>query len=217
MTETNVIRVLLVDDHPVVRAGLRTVSEVDDAILIVGEAASAAEALIAVRQLQPDALLLDIRLPDRSGMELCRELKADAKAPRILFLTSFADNELVLAAMQTGADGYLLKNNEPRDIAAALRTVMRGGAIFDPVVTRQALSGFVEKNAPSAAPLKSLSAQELRVLDAIATGMTDKEAALALGLQAKTVRNYLERVYEKLGVTTRTQAAVMYDRQMRSK
>ena len=211
--EEPIIRLMLVDDHPVVRAGLRTIAEVDESIVIVGEAATAAETLIAVQQLRPDALLLDIRLPDRSGLDLCRELKAAPNGPRILFLTSFADNDLVLAAMQCGADGYLLKNNEPRDIAAALRTVMRGGAIFDPIVTRQALTGFSDKKTSD--PWKTLSAQEMKVLEGIADGLTDKEVALVLGLQPKTVRNYLDRAFEKLAVNTRTQAALLYDRQFR--
>jgi two-component system response regulator DevR len=206
------IRLMLVDDHPVVRAGLRTVSEVDEAIVIVGEAANASEAMIGARQLRPDALLLDVRLPDRSGLEVCREIKAMPNPPRILFLTSFADNDLVLAAMQAGGDGYLLKNNEPRDIAAALRTIMRGGAIFDPVVTRQALKGISGRPPAPMMGVKTLSRQEMRVLEAVARGLTDKEVAQALGLQTKTARNYLDRVFEKLGVHTRTQAALQYER-----
>src|SRR5690349_12884945 len=109
LIEPSTIRLILVDDHPVVRAGLRTVSEVDEAIVIVGEAANAAETMLAVEQLRPDAILLDVRLPDRSGLDVCRAIKAMRNPPRILFLTSFADNDLVLAAMQCGADGYLLK------------------------------------------------------------------------------------------------------------
>lgn len=211
------IRLLLVDDHPVVRAGLRTVSEVDESILIVGEASTGREAIEAAKRLEPDALLLDVRLPDQSGLEVCRELKATPNPPKILFLTSFADNELVLAAMQCGADGYLLKNNHPKEIAAALRTIMQGGAIFDPVVTRSAMTRMVAAGAPTAKdPLDDLSAQEIRVLECVATGQTDKEVAVTLGLQPKTVRNYLDRVFEKLGVNTRTQAALLYDRRIRA-
>lgn len=206
---------LLVDDHPVVRTGLRTITEVDAGIVVVGEAGSAAEALLAVRQLQPDVLLLDVRLPDRSGLEVCRELKAARAAPRVLFLTSFADNQLVLAAMQAGGDGYLLKDNEPRDIVAAVRTVMRGGSMFDPVVTRAVNRELKSVLPPAADPLAGLSDQERRVLAEVAAGKTDKDIAAALGLQPKTVRNYLERVFEKLGVHTRTQAAVLFDRQHR--
>src|SRR5262245_26364250 len=120
MVEKPIIRVVLVDDHPVVRAGLRTITEIDENIVVAGEAANAAEAMIAVRDLRPDVLLVDVRLPDRSGLDVCRDLKAASCSPRVLFLTSFADNSLVLAAMQAGGDGYLLKDNQPRDIVRAI-------------------------------------------------------------------------------------------------
>ncbi|MEY4327005.1 MAG: hypothetical protein RIS24_3176, partial [Verrucomicrobiota bacterium] len=136
MNSSPTVRVLIVDDHPVVRAGLRVITEVDPGILVIGEAGSGAEALVAVRESLPDVVLLDVRLPDRNGIDVCRELKSRPGAPRILFLTSFADNALVLAAMQAGGDGYLLKDNEPRDIVAAIRTVLAGGMLFDPIVAR---------------------------------------------------------------------------------
>jgi two-component system response regulator DevR len=216
VTPPSSIHVLLVDDHPVVRTGLRIITEVDTAITVVGEAASAREAMLAVRELRPDVVLLDVRLPDRSGLEVCRELKATAAPPRVLFLTSFADNPLVLAAMQVGGDGYLLKDNEPRDIVAAIRTVMRGGTMFDPVVTRavnRELKSILPPTAPN--PISTLSDQEMRVLARVAAGKSDKDIAADLGLQPKTARNYLERVFEKLGVNSRTQAAVLFDRHQR--
>jgi DNA-binding NarL/FixJ family response regulator len=135
----------------------------------------------------------------------------------VLFLTSFADNALVLAAMQAGGDGYLLKDNEPRDIVAAIRTVLGGSRMFDPIVARavdRELKSVLPKQPTN--PLGELSEQERRVLAAVADGKTDKEIAVALGLQPKTVRNYLERVFEKLGVNSRTQAAVLFDRHRRS-
>lgn len=203
------IRLILIDDHPVVRSGLRTVAEVDEGIDIVGDAASAAEGLEVAKTLRPDAILLDMRLPDRSGVLLCRDLKALDFHPRVLFLTSFADNELVLSAMDAGADGYLLKSSGPREIAAALRTVLSGGAIFEPI------SNQAGEAAAAGAPLakdvfRHLSPQELRALEAVAAGASDKDAAEVLGLTAKTVRNYLSRAFQKLGVQTRTQAALLY-------
>ncbi|MBI4664465.1 MAG: response regulator transcription factor [Verrucomicrobia bacterium] len=217
MCEESIIRVLVADDHPVVRAGLRaTITEVDPNIVVVGEAANAAETMIAVRDLQPDVLLLDVRLPDRSGLDVCRDLKAARGAPRVLFLTSFADNALVLSAMQAGGDGYLLKDNEPRDIISAIYKVMHDGVIFDPVAARHAVAGLHQTSPLPQKALESLSAQELRVLQAVAAGQTDKEVASVLNLQTKTVRNYLDRVFEKLGVNTRTQAALLYDRHYRS-
>ncbi len=203
-------RVLIVDDHPVVRGGLRIIAEVDTTLEIVGEAANAAEALIAARALRPDVVLLDVRLPDRSGLEVCQALKTGAVPPRVLFLTSFADNALVLDAMEAGGDGYLLKDNEPHQIAAAIQTVLRGGAVFDPVATRQVVEELKSGRRRERKPLERLSAQELRVLAEVVNGKTDKEVASALNLQVKTVRHYLDTVFEKLGVNTRTQAAVIY-------
>jgi DNA-binding NarL/FixJ family response regulator len=216
MKSSPTIRVLIVDDHPVVRAGLRVITEVDPGILVIGEAGSGAEAIVAVRESLPDAVLLDVRLPDRNGIDVCRELKSQPKAPRILFLTSFADNALVLAAMQAGGDGYLLKDNEPRDIVAAIRTVLAGGMLFDPIVARavdRELRSALPGNSPD--PLGELSQQERRVVSAVADGKTDKEIAQMLKLQPKTVRNYLDRAFEKLGVHTRTEAAILFDRHRR--
>ena len=216
MKSSPAIRVLIVDDHPVVRMGLRIITEVDPAIIVTGEAASAAEALLAVRKYRPDVVLLDVRLPDRSGLDVCREIKSQPSAPRVLFLTSFTDNSLVLAAMQAGGDGYLLKDNEPRDIVAAIRTVLGGGRMFDPIVAHavdRELKSVLPKQPTD--PLEELSEQERRVIAAVADGKTDKEIAAALGLQPKTVRNYLGRAFEKIGVNSRTQAAVLFDRNRR--
>lgn len=216
MKTSGPVRVLLVDDHPVVRTGLRVIAEVDPGITVVGEAGSASEALDSVRQLLPDLVLLDVRMPDRSGLEVCRVIRSESLPTRVLFLTSFADNPLVLAAMQAGGDGYLLKDNQPKDIVDAIHTVMRGGTMFDPIVTRaveQELQAV--RPSPPADLLSMLSAQETRVLSRVAEGKTDKEIASDLGLQPKTVRNYLERIFEKLGVRSRTQAAVLFDRRKR--
>ena len=192
------------------RGGLRIIAEVDTSLEIVGEAANAAEALIATRELRPDVVLLDVRLPDRSGLEVCRTLKTQPTPPRVLFLTSFADNALVLDAMEAGGDGYLLKDNEPNQIAAAIQTVLRGGAVFDPVATRHVVEELNSSRRRPRKPLERLSPQELRVLAEVVNGKTDKEVASALNLQVKTVRHYLDNVFDKLGVNTRTQAAVIY-------
>lgn len=200
------IRILIVDDHPVVRAGLRTVSEVDRRLVVIGEAGTLIQARAAFETLSPDVVLLDVRLADGSGVALCAELKHKSPNTKVVFLTSFADNELVLAAMEAGGDGYLLKGCDQEEIAAAIHSVMQGGVVFDPSMARDA----VRAGAMSRTHWDLLSPQETRVLCEVAAGKTDKEVAQVLGLSAKTVRNYLDRVFEKLQVSTRTEAAVKW-------
>jgi DNA-binding NarL/FixJ family response regulator len=203
------IRLLIVDDHPVVRAGLRTIAEMDPGISIVGEAASGKEALLLARSSQPQVALLDIRLPNESGVEICRHLKALLPTLRVIFLTSYAEAHLILAALEAGADGYLLKENDTRDVVQAIRTVLRGEAVFDTEVANQIAGNRPSSNAPS---LDKLTPQERLLLAEVAKGKTDKEAAVALGITPKTARNYLDRVFSKLEVHTRTEAALLYIR-----
>lgn len=204
----NPIRLLIVDDHPMLRAGLRTIQDMAPEIRIVGEAGTAEAALSLADSTEADVMLLDIRLQGQSGIEICWQLKARHPELRVLFLTSYADEELILAALEAGADGYLLKENDTRRLVDAIREVMRGGGVFDPQVTRRLASA---KNPPVNA-LSSLTAQERRLLAQVALGKTDKEAAAALGLTAKTARNYLDRIFLKLNIHTRTEAAMLYAR-----
>jgi len=206
-------RLLIVDDHPVVRAGLRTISEIAPEVTIVGEAATPAAALESVARLRPDVVLLDIRLQDGSGIEVCRQIKHAPAPPQVLFLTSYLDDELILAAMEAGADGYLLKENDTRWLVSALREVARGNPVFDAQVTRRlARPSADDARGGAAQKLRSLTVQERRLLAEVAKGKTDKEAAVALGLQPKTARNYLDRIFTKLEVHTRTEAALLYVR-----
>ena len=207
------IRLLVVDDHPVVRAGLRTIEEMAADIRIVDQAGTAAEALEAASRSKPDVVLLDIRLQGESGIDVCRQLKADSPSIRVIFLTSYADDHLILSALEAGADGYLLKERDTRRLVDAIREVADGGAVFDPEVT-QRLAGNRSHRSPSAPPnpLGALTAQELRLLAEVAQGKTDKEVAVVLGLTHKTARNYLDRIFTKLGVHTRTEAAMLYER-----
>jgi two-component system, NarL family, response regulator DevR len=207
------LRILIVDDHPVVRAGLREMAKIDPQIMIVGEAGSASQAIIATKELLPDVVLLDIRLPDGSGLKVCRVLKALPSPPRVLFLTSFADNALLLEAMEAGGDGYILKENDHEQIISAVRTIFNGGALFDPLAVRSALQSR-RGNSSKARLLESLSPQERKVLEEVSSGKTDKEIAAAIDLTPKTVRNYLDRLFGKLEVSTRTEAArVWFDSQ----
>ncbi|MBE7500381.1 MAG: response regulator transcription factor [Verrucomicrobiales bacterium] len=203
------IRLLLVDDHPIVRTGLRLVEQIAGDIRIVGEAATVDEAWLRVRELLPHVVLLDLRLSDGDGLDLCRRTKLHYPNVRILCLTSYADPPLVLAALEAGVDGYLLKHRDARRIADAVREVTKGEPVFDPALgqdaTPPAAAGTAAGN-----PLSVLSPGELRVLSEVARGLTDKEVSTALRLSVKTVRHYLDRVFSKLGVHTRTQAALQF-------
>lgn len=204
------ITLLLVDDHPVVRDGLRRIQELEPRIEIVGEAGTAHAAAAAARRFSPDVILMDVRLPDGDGISACREIKAFLPETHVLFLTSYADNQFVLATMEAGADGYLLKESGAQRIVDAIHSILKGGTVFDPVVTPEAIKD--SRRGPAANPLEGLTAQERRILAEVAKGKTDKEVAMALNLTAKTARNYLDRIFTKLNVHTRTEAALLYAR-----
>lgn len=207
------IRLLIVDDHPVLRAGLRTIQDMAADIRIVGEAGTAEAALRLADDVGADVMLLDIRLQGQSGIGVCSQLKTRHPELRVLFLTSYADEELILSALEAGADGYLLKERDTRRLVDAIREVVGGGAVFDPEVTQRLAGNRGERHSlRHAGPLGSLTAQERRLLAEVAQGKTDKEVAQALGLTAKTARNYLDRIFTKLGVHTRTEAAMLYAR-----
>ena len=208
MTTPDMIKLLLVDDHPVVRSGLHRMQELDTRIKIVGEADTMESAIESARRLSPDVILMDVRLPDGDGIEACRRIKVFLPETRILFLTSYADNRFVLAAMEAGAEGYLLKESDSRRIVDAIHAILKGGTVFDPVVSNAAKVD----NGRGANPLTVLSAQERRLLAEVAKGKTDKEVAAALGVATKTARNYLDRIFAKLNVHTRTEAALLHAR-----
>lgn len=204
------IRLLIVDDHPVVRAGLRHLEELDPALQVVAEAASGVEAIAEAARVQPDVVLLDYRLPDLEGDEVCRRLKAAVPKARVLFVSSYAGAATINTALDAGADGYLLKANDAQKIADGLRTVWQGGMVIDPAIARVAVGRSRPQPSSAASPLGLLTEQERRVLAELATGKADKQIALALGLETKTVRNYLAHVFRKLGVHSRTQAALLH-------
>lgn len=204
------IKLLLVDDHPVVRDGLRRIQELEPRIQIVGEAGTLLSAVEAARRFSPAIVLMDVRLPDGDGIAACREIKAFLPQAHILFLTSYADNRFVLAAMEAGADGYLLKENDTQRIVDAIHSILNGGTVFDPVVARRVTVDL--RNGGGVNPLDALAARERQVLAEVAQGKTDKEVAVALGLTTKTARNYLDHIFTKLDVHTRTEAALLYTR-----
>jgi two-component system, NarL family, response regulator DevR len=206
-----VIRVLLVDDSPIIRLGLRSALEDCADISIVGEAGTAAAGLEQVNRLKPDVVMLDLNLPDKSGLLACRDYLRARPATAILILTSSSSERHMHDAIGAGARGYLLKENEGSALAAALRTVARGDSVLDPSMAGQVLNLVRHKGTQSAADkLAALSPQERRVVALLASGLTNKEIGDQLSLTEKTVKNYLATIFNKLNITRRTQAAALY-------
>lgn len=207
------IRLLLVDDHEVLRLGLRTLFNEAGGIQVIGEAGTKAAAVTEAIRLKPDVILMDVRLPDGTGVEACREIRNAAPNTRVLFLTSFADDDAVMATIMAGADGFLLKEIGGEELVRAVKTVAGGQSILDPAVTQRVLSKMKTLSTPVAEDnTEALSPQETKVLALVAEGKTNKEIAVALELSDKTVGHYLENIFQKLQVTRRSQAAVLFAR-----
>ncbi len=202
------LRILLVDDHEVVRLGLKALLERYPHFEVVAEASTADEAVARVHQYHPDVVVMDIRLPGRSGIEATREIKAAYPDVEVIILTSYAEDELLFEAIQAGASGYVLKQIGSDDLVRALETVGRGEALLDPRLTRRVLERVrdAERRAAASA-FKELTEQEMRVLALVAEGKTNKEIAHALYLSEGTVRNYVSNLLHKLGVSNRAEAA----------
>lgn len=205
------IRILLVDDSPLIRLGLRAALEDHATITIVGEAGNAADGLSAAAHLRPDVVLLDLRLPDLSGLAACRRFQALPTPPRVLILTSSTDEQNVQLAVAAGALGYLLKDNDSATLAAAITQVAAGRSVLDASLAEQLMQLMRQSAEGSAsAKLRALSAQERKVVALLTDGLTNKEIGDRLGLTEKTVKNYLATVFDKLGITRRAQAAALF-------
>jgi two-component system, NarL family, response regulator DevR len=200
------VRVFLVDDHEVVRRGVAEVLEDDPGITVAGEAGSVAEALVRVPAVRPDVVLIDMRLPDGDGAELCRGLRDSVPGLRCLVLTSYAEQEALDAAVRAGASGFLLKQVRGPALVSAVRTVARGGTSFDDVGPARS------RARPAAAgtdQLDLLTDQERTVLRLIGEGLTNRQIGQRMGLAEKTVKNYTSHLLAKLGLERRTQAAIL--------
>jgi two-component system response regulator DevR len=201
------IRVFLLDDHEVVRRGLRELLTADGDIKIVGESGSAVEATHRIPALRPDVAILDARLPDGNGIDVCRDIRAVDPTIQALILTSYDDDTALFAAIMAGAAGYVLKQIRGNDLLDAVRRVAGGQSLLDPAVTARVLAR-IRDGAAAPDELKSLTDQERRILQFVTQGMTNHEIAREMFLADKTVKNYVSSVLSKLGLERRTQAAV---------
>jgi two-component system response regulator DevR len=202
------IRVYLLDDHEVVRQGLRALLESAGDIEVVGESGSAVDATHRIPALRPDVAVLDARLPDGSGIEVCRSVRAVDPSIRALILTSYDDDEALFAAIMAGASGYVLKEIKGTDLVSAVRQVAAGNSLIDPSLTARVLERV--RNPQTTAPeLANLTEQELKLLALIAEGMTNRQIGEQMFLAEKTVKNYVSSILAKLGLERRTQAAVL--------
>jgi DNA-binding NarL/FixJ family response regulator len=204
-----VLRLLVVDDHEVVRQGLVALLDRREGFQVVAEAGTVAEAIDQARRHQPEIVIMDVRLPDGSGIEACREIRAEFPATRVVMLTSYPDEEAVLSAIVAGASGYLLKQIRARDLVAALEAVGRGESLLDPAVTEKVLDRIrrIATGSQEADELSQLTGQERKILLLVAEGMTNKEIAAEIFLSDKTVKNYVSSILAKLNLERRAQAA----------
>src|SRR5215218_8577574 len=202
------LRLLIVDDHEVVRQGLVSLLGRNAHFQVVAEAGTAAEAVEQARRFEPDIVVMDLRLPDGSGIEACRDIRAELPRTRVVMLTSYPDEEAVLSAIVAGAAGYLLKQIRGRDLVAALEAVGRGESLLDPAVTERVLERV--RRIATGGPMDELAlltSQEQKILMLVAEGKTNKEIAAEIFLSDKTVKNYVSSILSKLNLERRAQAA----------
>ena len=200
------IRVFLLDDHEIVRTGLRALLESTDDLEVVGEAGTVAEALSRIPALRPDVAIFDVRLPDGSGVEVCREIRSRLPSTACIMLTSYADDEALFASIMAGSSGYVLKQIGGNGLIDDVRRVAAGESLLDPALTERVMKRLRE--GPEEEPLlATLTGQERRILDLIAEGKTNRQIAEEVFLAEKTVKNYVSNLLTKLGMESRTQAA----------
>jgi two-component system response regulator DevR len=205
--DPDIIRVFLLDDHELVRRGIRELLESEGDIVVVGESGSAQEATRRIPALRPDVAILDGRLPDGSGIDVCRDVRSVDPSIKALILTSYDDDDALFAAIMAGAAGYILKQVRGNDFVDTVRRVAAGQSTLDPAMTAQVLER-VRTGPPKDKDLEGLTAQEQRILELIGEGLTNRQIAARMYLAEKTVKNYVSSMLAKLGLTSRTQAAI---------
>lgn len=201
------VSVFLLDDHEIVRRGVRELIELEPGLTVVGEASTAEEAIQRIPAVRPDVAVLDVRLPDGSGVEVCREVRSQLPGLACLMLTSFSDDDALFEAIMAGAAGYVLKQIRGNDLVTAIRRVARGESLLDPTVTSKVLHRLRNPSEEDER-LSKLTPQERRILDLIAEGATNRQIGNELHLAEKTVKNYVSNMLMKLGMSRRTEAAV---------
>ncbi len=206
MTES-VVRVMICDDHEVVREGLRTLIGRQRDMTVVGEAATEREALEVAAKAKPDVVVMDVRLPDGSGVEACRAIREARPDTKVIMLTSYADDEALFASIIAGAAGYLLKQTRGQAVIDAIKEVAQGRSLLDPDVTGKVLERVRRGRGDEDPALASLTEQERKVLEHLAEGKTNRDIGEALFLSEKTVKNYVSRILDKLGLSRRAEAA----------
>ncbi|MET1061006.1 MAG: response regulator transcription factor [Nocardioides sp.] len=213
-TADNPITVFLLDDHEVVRRGIKDLLEGEGDIVVVGESGLAQEAARRIPALRPDVAILDGRLPDGTGIDVCREIRSQDPSINALILTSYDDDDALFSAIMAGASGYVLKQIRGADLIDTVRRVAAGQSMLDPAVTAQVLDRL--RSGPKTDPaLDQLTAQELRILELIAQGMTNRQIAGSLFLAEKTVKNYVSSMLAKLNLESRTQAAIFANKHLK--
>ena len=202
------LRILLVDDHEIVRRGLKTVLEDSGDLVVIGEAGTVKQGVAEALRLKPDVIVMDLRLPDGSGVEACRQIRAAAPGSKVVILTSYADNDALYSAVMAGAAGYVLKDLDARELRDTLTTVAEGGSLLDPKMTTVVLERMRlgATRHPADDPFSTLTPQEDRILSLIGDGLSNREIAGQVNLSEKTVKNYVSHIYSKLHVERRSQA-----------
>jgi len=201
------VRVMLVDDHEVVREGLRTLLARNKGMLVVAEASTMAESIEAAARAKPDVIVMDVRLPDGSGVEACRTIREARPETKVIMLTSYADDEALFASIVAGAAGYLLKQTRGQAVIDAITAVAQGRSLLDPDVTGKVLERVRRGREDEDPAFASLTEQERKVLEQLAEGKTNREIGEVLFLSEKTVKNYVSRILDKLGLSRRAEAA----------